>query len=38
MDGLSQRLSNDLKDKHSRIRVPIGYIKGLCDVGGMKPD
>ncbi len=38
MDGLSQRLSNDLKDKHSRILVPIGYIKGLCDVGGMKPD
>ncbi len=38
MDGLIQRLSNDLKDKHSRILVPIGYIKGLCDVGGMKPD
>ncbi len=36
MDGLSQRLSNDLKDKHSRILVR--YIKGLCDVGGMKPD
>ncbi len=36
MDGLSQRLDNDLKDKHSRIRVR--YIKGLCDVGGMKPD
>ncbi len=38
MDGLIQRLDNDLKDGNSRIRVPIGYIKGLCDVGGMKPD
>ncbi len=38
MDSLIQRLDNDLKDKHSRILVPIGYIKGLCDVGGMKPD
>ncbi len=36
MDGLIQRLDNDLKDKHSRILVR--YIKGLCDVGGMKPD
>ncbi len=35
MDGLSQRLDNDLKDGNSRIRVPIGY---LCSVGGMKPD
>ncbi|QJW29167.1 hypothetical protein [Helicobacter pylori] len=38
MDGLSQRLSNDLKDGNSRILVPIGYIRDLCDVGGMKPD
>ncbi len=38
MDSLSQRLDNDLKDNDSRILVPIGYIKGLCDVGGMKPD
>ncbi|AHN38738.1 hypothetical protein JP0474_02040 [Helicobacter pylori] len=38
MDGLTQRLDNDLKDEHSRILVPIGYIKGLCCVGGMKPD
>ncbi len=36
MDGLTQRLDNDLKDGNSRIRVR--YIKGLCDVGGMKPD
>ncbi|GHR16849.1 hypothetical protein KVD90_02025 [Helicobacter pylori] len=35
MDSLSQRLDNDLKDKHSRILVPIGY---LCSVGDMKPD
>ncbi|GAA6806946.1 hypothetical protein HpHCM72_05480 [Helicobacter pylori] len=35
MDGLTQRLDNDLKDDDSRILVPIGYIKGLCDVGGM---
>lgn len=38
MDGLIQRLDNDLKDVHSRIRVPIGYIKGLCNVSNMKPD
>ncbi|GAA9094448.1 hypothetical protein HpHA151_09410 [Helicobacter pylori] len=38
MDSLVQRLDNDLKDVHSRIRVPIGYIKGLGDVGDMKPD
>ncbi|GAA7998370.1 hypothetical protein JP0553_00810 [Helicobacter pylori] len=38
MDGLIQRLDNDLKDDDSRILVPIGYIKGLCNVGGMKPD
>ncbi len=35
MDGLTQRLDNDLKDDDSRILVPIGYIKGLCNVGGM---
>ncbi len=38
MDGLIQRLDNDLKDVDSRVRVPIGYIKGLCNVGDMKPD
>ncbi len=38
MDGLSQRLDNDLKDDDSRILVPIGYISGLNLVGGMKPD
>ncbi|RVZ02765.1 hypothetical protein [Helicobacter pylori] len=38
MDGLIQRLDNDLKDDRSRVRVPIGYIKGLCNVGDMKPD
>ncbi|WRG07763.1 hypothetical protein FNE31_01805 [Helicobacter pylori] len=26
MDGLTQRLDNDLKDDHSRILVPIKYI------------
>ncbi|GAA7034875.1 hypothetical protein AOH447_02040 [Helicobacter pylori] len=36
MDSLIQRLDNDLKDDDSRIRVR--YIKGLCDVGDMKPD
>ncbi|GHQ96351.1 hypothetical protein VN0420_01440 [Helicobacter pylori] len=35
MDSLTQRLDNDLKDDCSRILVPIGYIKGLCNVGGM---
>ncbi|GHQ06817.1 hypothetical protein VN1212_00800 [Helicobacter pylori] len=35
MDGLTQRLGNDLKDEHSHILVPIEYIKGLCNVGGM---
>ncbi|WQT37077.1 hypothetical protein KVE04_01975 [Helicobacter pylori] len=35
MDSLTQRLHNDLKDDDSRILVPIGYIKGLCKVGGM---
>ncbi len=38
MDGLTQRLDNDLKDSNSRILVPIGYIRDLRDVGGMKPD
>ncbi|WP_367686390.1 hypothetical protein [Helicobacter pylori] len=36
MDSLTQRLDNDLKDGNSRIRVR--YIKGLGDVGDMKPD
>ncbi|MBM2660975.1 hypothetical protein JQ494_06290 [Helicobacter pylori] len=38
MDGLTQRLDNGLKDGNSRIRVPIGYIRGLCHVDNMKPD
>ncbi|WP_120930005.1 hypothetical protein [Helicobacter pylori] len=38
MDGLIQRLDNDLKDGNSRILVPIKYIQGLCLVGNMKPD
>ncbi len=38
MDGLIQRLDNDLKDDCSRVLVPIGYTKGLCLVGNMKPD
>ncbi len=38
MDSLTQRLDNDLKDKHSRILVPIECIQGLCLVGNMKPD
>ncbi|GAA9262838.1 hypothetical protein TH0144_02610 [Helicobacter pylori] len=38
MDGLIQRLDNDLKDDCSRVLVPIGYIKGLCNVGNMKPN
>nr|WP_001987474.1 hypothetical protein [Helicobacter pylori] len=37
MDGLIQRLDNDLKDDDSRILVPIGYILGLL-LGNMKPD
>ncbi len=36
MDGLIQRLDNDLKDDDSRI-LAIGYIKGLL-LGNMKPD
>ncbi|GAA9963412.1 hypothetical protein VN0921_02160 [Helicobacter pylori] len=38
MDGLIQRLDNDLKDEHSHILVPIEYIQGLCLIGNMKPD
>ncbi len=38
MDGLTQRLDNDLKDNHSRILVPIECIQGLCLVGNMKPN
>ncbi|GAA8072810.1 hypothetical protein HpDR12_06260 [Helicobacter pylori] len=38
MDGLIQRLDNDLKDEHSHILVPIKYIQGLCLVGNMKPN
>ncbi|WRA01045.1 hypothetical protein KVK51_04620 [Helicobacter pylori] len=38
MDGLIQRLDNDLKDDCSRILVPIECIQGLCLVGNMKPD
>ncbi|GAA8041886.1 hypothetical protein HpRN124_06000 [Helicobacter pylori] len=38
MDGLTQRLDNDLKDDDSRILVPIGYIRGLCNADKMKPD
>ncbi|MCQ2668250.1 hypothetical protein JT123_00705 [Helicobacter pylori] len=38
MDGLTQRLDNDLKDDHSRIRIPIECIQGLCLVDNMKPD
>ncbi|GAA7204599.1 hypothetical protein HpBGD72_00790 [Helicobacter pylori] len=38
MDGLIQRLDNDLKDDRSRILVPIECIQGLCLIGNMKPD
>ncbi|WP_120933202.1 hypothetical protein [Helicobacter pylori] len=38
MDGLIQRLDNDLKDEHSHILVPIGCIRGLSFVGNMKPN
>ncbi|WP_243875802.1 hypothetical protein [Helicobacter pylori] len=38
MDGLIQRLDNDLKDDCVRILVPIECIQGLCLVGNMKPD
>ncbi len=38
MDGLTQRLDNDLKDDRSRVLVPIECIQGLCLVGNMKPN
>lgn len=38
MHSLTQRLDNDLKDDCSRVLVPIGYIKGLCNVGNIKPN
>ncbi|MCQ2845771.1 hypothetical protein JT180_04040 [Helicobacter pylori] len=38
MDGLTQRLDNDLKDDCSRILVPIECISGLSLVDNMKPD
>ncbi len=38
LDGLTQRLDNDLKDDCVRILVPIRYIWGLSLVGNMKPD
>ncbi len=38
MDGLIQRLDNDLKDGNSRILVSIECIQGLCLVDNMKPD
>ncbi len=38
MNGLIQRLDNDLKDEHSHILVPIECIRGLSLVGNMKPD
>lgn len=36
MDGLIQRLDNDLKDGNSRILVPIGCIRGLSLVDNKK--
>lgn len=36
MDGLAQRLDNDLKDDCSRILVPIECIQGLCLVDNKK--
>ncbi|MGL2856195.1 hypothetical protein ACQJ99_00160 [Helicobacter pylori] len=38
IDGLIQRLDNDLKDDCSRILVPIECISGLSLVDNMKPD
>ncbi|GAA8267213.1 hypothetical protein HpNP74_02480 [Helicobacter pylori] len=38
MDGLIQRLDNDLKDDCSCVLVPIECIQGLCLVGDMKPN
>ncbi|WRB42490.1 hypothetical protein KVM33_04410 [Helicobacter pylori] len=36
MDGLTQRLDNDLKDDYSRVLVPIECIQGLCLVDNKK--
>ncbi len=36
MDGLTQRLDNDLKDDCSRILVPIECIRGLSFVDNKK--
>ncbi|GAA6827127.1 hypothetical protein DUHN40_05800 [Helicobacter pylori] len=36
MDGLTQRLDNDLKDDCSRVLVPIECIQGLCLVDNKK--
>ncbi len=36
MDGLTQRLGNDLKDDCVRILVPIECIQGLCLVDNKK--
>ncbi len=36
MDGLIQRLDNDLKDEHSHILVPIECIQGLRLVDNKK--
>ncbi|MGL2539882.1 hypothetical protein ACOWO2_00415 [Helicobacter pylori] len=38
MDGLIQRLDNDLKDDCSRVLVPIECIQGLRLIGNMKFD
>ncbi|RVY24797.1 hypothetical protein ECC11_00740 [Helicobacter pylori] len=38
IDGLTERLDNDLKDDCSRVLVPIECIQGLSLVGNMKPD
>ncbi|WRD30581.1 hypothetical protein E5K54_01830 [Helicobacter pylori] len=38
MDGLTQRLDNDLKDGNPRILVSIKCMQGLCLIGNMKPD
>ncbi|RVZ65962.1 hypothetical protein EC574_00880 [Helicobacter pylori] len=38
IDGLTERLDNDLKDGNSRILVPIECIQGLRLVDNMKPD
>ncbi|WRD33859.1 hypothetical protein E5K52_01985 [Helicobacter pylori] len=36
IDGLTERLDNDLKDGNSRILVPIECIQGLCLVDNKK--